>query len=347
VLARRWRSVWTRLRWWRNPSAVLHLAVGPSVVRAAIGQPSAPAWAAECPWDSETDLVDVIARLASGLPQPARHMTVTLERPLVQLRTIRDLPPVRARVLPALVASQDRRFFRRNGRPLVTAAAWVRDQGARVARAAAVDEPVVEAIAAGARAAGLAVADVRPANDPAPLSLVPAAERDARAHGTRRRVVRLAIATATAWVAAAGLFAGKLRWERRAIEAALVAVEAPLAALRSARAEVRRVDAAVAAMREAERRRGRALATLDAITRALPDSVALSSLVWTGDGEGTLGGVGPRAAEVVTALRRAQAVPGPSLVGQVTRETVAGREWERFTIRYGHPAAGAPARAEP
>ncbi len=278
---------------------------------------------------------ETIARLAAELPQPGRRVTVRLERPLVQLRTIRDLPPVRAALLPQLVAAQERRFFRRNGRPLVTDAVWVGDHGARVARAAAVEQPVVEAIAAGARAAGLFLVAIAPADEPGVLSLLPPAEMQARARVAGGRLRRLTIATAAVWVIAGGLFVGRLTWERRQVETALAAMEEPLAAVRAARIELRAAESAVAAMRAMEERRGRALTTLGAIARALPDSVVATSLLWTTDGSGALSGVGRRAGEAVAALERAGAVSQPRLDGHVVREHVAGRDWERFTLLYG------------
>jgi hypothetical protein len=145
----------------------------------------------------------------------------------------------------------------------------------------------------------------------------------------------LTIATVAVWVIAGALFVGRLTWEGRQVETALAAMEEPLAAVRAARVEVRAAETAVAEMRAMEVRRGRALATLGAIARALPDSVVVTSLVWTADGSGVLGGVGRRAREAVAALEQAQAVAQPRLDGHVVRENVAGRAWERFTVLFG------------
>jgi hypothetical protein len=314
--------------------------VGASVIHAAVKGHDCPDWTAECAWESETELMDSIARLVAELPRPCRRVTVSLERPLVQLRTIRNLPPVRAGVIPRLVAAQDRRFFRRNGRPLIADAVWVTDNGTRVARAAAVEQPVVEAIADGARAAGLVLAEVTAAEAPGAISLLPPGERGARARLAGRRLRWLSAATAAVWLVAGGLFVGRLTWERRQVASALDALEGPLAAVREARREIRAAEQAVATMQAMEVGRGRALATIGAIARALPDSVVATSLVWTADGRGVLGGVGLRASEAVAALERAQAVAQPRLEGRVVRENVAGRAWERFTILYGTRDAG-------
>jgi hypothetical protein len=327
--------VWTAVRRSLASSATLHVIVGPSVVRAELVLGDRPTWAAQCAWGSDADLDEALARLAAELPGPCRRLTVALERPLVQLRTIPDLPPVRATVLPRLVAAQDRRFFRRNGQPLVTDAVWTGGPAARVARAAAVEQPVVEAIVAGARAAGLGLVAITPAGGPGALSLLPPAERRARGRLARTRLRRLAIATGAMWVLAGSLFAGRLAWERRQIDAALAALEEPLAAVRTARVELRSAESAVSAMQALDGQRGRALATLGAIAQALPDSVVATSLLWMSDGRGVLGGVGRRAADAVAALERAGAVAQPRLDGRIARESVAGRDWERFTIVFG------------
>jgi len=317
--------------------AQVRLHVGATSVRAEMVVGDAVTWAAEARYAAGTELADAIARLAGELPRPCRSMFVTLEPPVVQRRTIPDLPPVRGAVLPALIAGQDRRFFRRNGEPLVTDAAWVRGNGTRVAYAAAVEHSVVEAIATGARAAGLRVADVTLADDPGGLSLLPPTEREGRARTWRRRVRRLATATAATWVVAGALYALRVNWEDRQIDAGLTAAEAPLAALRTARAELRSAEAAVVALRAADVERGRALGALGAIAGALPDSAVMLSLVWTRDGSGSIDGIAKRAADVVTALQDVEAAADARLEGRIQRESVAGRDWERFTILFGRP----------
>ena len=94
-------------------------------------------WAGEASYAELGELADAIARLAAEPPRACRRVTVELERPPVQLRALHDLPPVKPRHLAALVAQQAGRFFRKNGQPLVTDAAWVGKGEARVARAAA------------------------------------------------------------------------------------------------------------------------------------------------------------------------------------------------------------------
>src|SRR5205807_7407643 len=117
-----------------------------------------------------------------------------------------------------LVARQAGRFFRGNGHPLVTDAAWVGGTTSGVARAAAVEEPVAEAIAAGARAAGLWLVALAPAEGPERLSLLPASERESRERRSRGWTRRLAAATAAIWLGVGGIYLTRLSWERRRVE---------------------------------------------------------------------------------------------------------------------------------
>src|SRR5574341_90702 len=170
----------------------LHLRVGESLVHAEAIRAGVAIWAGEASYGSPDDLAEVVARLAAAPAERCRKLFVTLERPPAQTRTLTDLPPVRDRELTALVANQAGRFFRRNGAPLITDAAWVTNgTGAqRVTQAAAIGEPLVLAIVAGAAQAGLIVESITPAGTSAQLQLFPAAERASRERGRRRAILR-------------------------------------------------------------------------------------------------------------------------------------------------------------
>lgn len=316
-------------------TGTLRLRVGRETLRAEALHRGAVTWSAEATYASLGELSDAIARLAAEPPRPCRRLVVSLDRPPLQLRTLSDLPPVKPGALTALVAHQAGRFFRKNGLALATDAVWVGNGAGRRARAAAVEEPVLEAISAGARAAGLVLERVVPADEAAPLVLLPASERAARRRAERRLVRRLIVSAGAVWLGVAVLFAARLGWERRAVERELAALGAPLAAVFGARRELRAAEATVGAVRRAELTRGRSLAVLGAIAAALPDSAVVTSLNWRSDGTGFFSGLARRATGVVTALERASAVPAPQLEGPVVRETVGGREWERFTVVFG------------
>jgi len=314
---------------------LLRLRIGRSSLRAEAVERGSVTWAGAASYGELGELADAIARLAAEPPRACRRLTVALERPPVQLRALSDLPPVKPRHLAALVAQQAGRFFRKNGQPLVTDAAWVGKGAARVARAAAVEEPLVEAIVAGARAAGLWLETIAPADVAASLTLLPRTERESRARVARRRTRKLAVTAAAMWVAAAALCFTRLAWERRAVERELAALAKPLAAVLDARRELRDAETTLSAVTAAERERGRSLRVLAAVTGALPDSSVLTSLAWSADGSGVLVGAGQRAGDVVARLDRLGTLVGVRLGGPVMREPIGGREWERFTILFG------------
>ena len=314
--------------------ARLCLHIGRSTVRAEAVRTGAVTWAGEASYADVTELTDAIARLAAEAPPGCRRFTAVLERPPAQVRTLPDLPPVKAPHLAALVAQQAGRFFRKNGQTLVTDAAWVGKEAPGVARAAAAEEPLVEAIAAGARAAGLWLDTIVPA-DAGMLALLPNSERESRERAARRRTRRLALATCSVWLTAGALFCGRLLWEQRGVERELAALRQPLAAVLDARRELRDAETTLNAIAAAERDRGRSLEVLAAVTGALPDSGVVTSLAWNADGTGVLVGSARRATDVLARLDRLPVLSDVRLNGPAVRETIAGREWERFTILFG------------
>jgi len=314
---------------------VLHLRVGNSSVNAEAKRAGVTIWAGQATYDSLQDLVEVVARLGAAPTERCRRLRVTIERPPAQMRTLTNLPPVRDRELSALVANQAGRFFRRNGAALVTDAVWVRNGPGRVTQAAAVEEPVVLAIVAGAAEAGLRIERITADGTSPRLQLLPTAERAARARARRRDTVRLGVAVLAVWIVAGVLFGVRLIVERRGVEAELAAAKPPLAALREVRQEMRTAEAMVVELADARRARGQALATLARVNAVLPDSAVLTSYFWRADGSGFLAGAGRRAADVLAAVERGRAVSDPRVEGAVVRETLGGREWERFTIMFG------------
>ncbi len=321
-------------------SSVLRLRVGSSALRATAVRGDAVTWAGEATYVDATELSDAVARLAAEAPRACRRLAVELERPLVQLRTIPDLPPVKRHHLVALVAQQAGRFFRKNGEPLVTDATWVGKSAPGVARVAAVEGALVDAIAVGARAAGLWLETISPAGEPDSLALLPSSERERRERLAHRRTRRLTLATCAVWLAAGGLFAGRVAWERRVVDRELAALRQPLAAVVEARRELRDAAATLDAITAAERDRGRGLATLAAITSAMPDSSVLTSFAWNANGTGSLVGAAKHATDVVARLDRLGSLPGVHLSGPALREAVAGEDWQRFTILWGDDSRG-------
>jgi len=314
---------------------ILHVTVGMSFVRAEARRADVAVWAGEASYESPADLTEIVARLAAAPAERCRRLQVTVERPPAQTRTLTDLPPVRDRELASLVATQAGRFFRRNGAPLVTDAVWVTNGKARVSHAAAVAEPLLIAIAAGAAQAGLVIDSITAAGMSPQLQLLPTAERAVRLRARRKALVQLAGAVCVAWLLAGLLFGLRLVTERRDVDAKLTAADAPLAALRDVRQEMRTAEAMVVSIAEVRRARGEALATLARVTAAMPDSAVLTSYTWRADGSGIAAGAARRAADVLSAVERRDALPNPRIGGAIVRETLAGHDWERFTIIFG------------
>jgi hypothetical protein len=233
------------------------------------------------------------------------------------------------------VANQAGRFFRRNGAPLVTDATWVTNGTGRVTHAAAVEEPLVLAIVAGAAEAGLAVESIIAAGMSPRIQLLPTAERAVRSRSRRRTIGHLVVAACVAWLVAGVLLGVRLVIERRDVERELAAADAPLAAIRDVRREMRTAESMVLDLAQARRSRGEALATLARVNGAIPDSAVLTSYTWRSDGSGVVAGAGRRAAEVLAAVERSHVVPNPRIEGAIVREAIGGHEWERFTILFG------------
>ncbi|HET9386977.1 MAG TPA: hypothetical protein VFO67_17720 [Gemmatimonadales bacterium] len=217
----------------------------------------------------------------------------------------------------------------------MTDAVWVANGKGRVTHAAAVEEPLLVAIVAGAAQAGLVVESIGPAGLSPQLQLLPVAEQALRLRARRRAVIRFAVAASAVWLIAGALFGIRLIDERQDVDAELAAADAPLAALRDVRQEIGAAQAMVMTLADAKRSRGQALATLARVRAALPDSAVLTAYTWRADGSGLVAGTARLAADVLAAVERSKAVGNPRIDGAVVREVIAGRDWERFTIVFG------------
>ncbi|HEV8197336.1 MAG TPA: hypothetical protein VGP87_11885, partial [Gemmatimonadales bacterium] len=125
----------------------------PMLLEARLQRGGSVLWSGQAEYHGRAELADAIARLVAepALVKPGRRLRVELVRPVVQLRTLADLPPVRVSHLRALVEQQAHRYFRKNGVPLVLDATWSERKRRVTVHAAAVEEPVVNAIVEGAR----------------------------------------------------------------------------------------------------------------------------------------------------------------------------------------------------
>jgi Tfp pilus assembly protein PilN len=317
---------------------VLTLALNAGQARAELKRGANVLWAAESPVVAPDELREAVAQLAAGqsMPLRARRIRVELGAPVVQLRTLHGLPPVRTAHLRTLVATQSGRFFRRNGSPLVTDATW---QGGRpqsgIAVAAAAEEPWIAAILQGAEAAGLAVDSIRPAGtaDGARLELLSPEERARRRRRERVALGRMVGLGAACWIAAGAVWGIRFERERRSVDREIERLRAPAAAIGTARRALGNATALVDSIETAQRDRARPLGRLAALSVALPDSSYATSLTFDGTG-GELAMVARRSSEVTAALEQVRAIAAPRIEGSVVREASGGREWERFGVRF-------------
>lgn len=338
-------------------SVRLGLAVDATRIAAVALRRGHAVWAAEATYAGPDDLAAALAALAAERPRGARRASVALSSDLVRVKTIEGLPRLRRRDLVAHVRLNSRRYFLQNGCALVTDA----QQSAQGTLMAGAPARLVEAIADGLDGAGLRCTAILPAAllragpvpadvaraaalaPAAPVSLLPDGLRAEAARDVARSLRRWAVvAVLSLGLAALSWFLALARAERgaeRELRRLRPAVEAALAAERDLDATGQALAAFAAAQSELPRR-ARFLADL---TRALPDSGFLVSLRLDPDGAGVLSGYAPHAAAALARLERTGLVRGAAFDGPTTREVVAGREVERFALRFRLAATGTDA----
>ena len=315
----------------------LLVRIGRGSVRAELNRSGTIVWAAESSYDTEADLLSVLSSLGAepGLVGRTQRARIELGHPLVQLRTLTELPPVRQSALRALVAHQAGRFFRKNGKPLVTSATWgPRSRGApKIAMAAAVEEPLLDAIVQGVREAGFELVAITPAESS--LQLLPGKERIARAGAARRRIRHLAATAAALWGLVGLLAVHRFARESDQVEQALAALGPAAAAARAVKQQYDTAESMIAAIETARSHRGAVSIQTARVLLALPDSSYLMSLHVNDQAAGELTGAARRPLDVVAALERGSAVALPRLIGSTSRPPVDGRDYERLTVRFG------------
>jgi hypothetical protein len=320
---------------------MLLLRVGGAMVRAELLSRSKVVWAGEAQFNTPEDLEEAVSQLAGadGPPTQPRRLRVELAAPLVQVRTLRGLPPVSRAQLRALVAVQSARFFRRNGNALVTDACWTEPAARRSGTALAVgaEERWLDAVIRGARSAGLAIESIRPSELPAGmrLKLLPVAEQRRQRTEALLSARRLAAAAVLTWVAALGVFLVRLRAERAAVDQEIARLAPVSQAVGNARRSLGDLAFVVEGLGAADERRGELLARFTGLASALPDSAVVTRLVIDASGRGSLSALAPRSAELLSVIEGSGAVASPRFDGGVVREMIAEQEWERFTVVFG------------
>ena len=322
------------------PRRQLTITVGPGSVRAEVMKRGATIWAGEAAHDGPADLAEVIAQLA-GEPvlRRAGPAQVLIAGAAAQVRHLDALPPVSAGSLGRLVAHQQKRFFRRNGSPLLTAAVWQRPKRwwtrPTRAEAIAVDEAWTDAIARGLGSAGLRLGRIAPAGAGPRLRLVPSREAAVRRARAVRSLRLWSAAALLLWTAAGGIYGARMRAAERRLAAAAGEIEPLAAAVRAGRMAYDEGRQTLALIEREAAAGADALGTLALVAASLPDSCVVTLFTVDSAGAGVLGGLAPDANAVIAAVERRAAAAAPRLDGLVVRESFGGREWDRFTLRFG------------
>lgn len=327
----------------------LYLTVEQGTLRAELRIGKSVAWAGEAQFADAGELADAIAALVAEAPlRRVARTCVAVKPPLVQFRTLNGLPPVSGHALAALVANQSSRYFRKNGKSLVTDAVWARGgrrwrrrtRPPRAAYAAAIEAPWVEAILAGASAAGLPLPNIFPAVAvrARALDLVPASARSARAHRARRVTRRLAVLAIALWAGSGALYVARLRSLRNRLDREAVQLQPASDAAVAARVVVRDADAMVGVIAAAAADRGSLLTRFGELLSQMPDSSYLTAIDLDERGNGTATGGARRGADIVARIERAGVVQRARLDGAPLPELLDGIRRERFTVRFGGEA---------
>jgi hypothetical protein len=168
---------------------------------------------------------------------------------------------------------------------------------------------------------------------------LPPGERAARARTERRRLQTFAAVVAAIWIGIGALALHRLVEQAAAIDRELAALSPAAAAARTVRQEYDAGAAMVSILQRESRERRSVVRRAAEIALTLPDSAYLMTLQVTEDGSGELTGAARRAPDVVAALERTDAVAAPRLVGPTVHTPTGGRDYERFTLRFGSDSA--------
>jgi hypothetical protein len=296
--------------------------------------------------DTPQALQDALTQLAGEPSLPRRRtplgMTVAIGSPPLQVRKLRGLPPVPQSELRALVAAHAGRYFRRNGEPLITDAAWVGPNARRegLATAAAVAEPWIEAVLVGADAAGMEVQAITPdLKGGGSMVFLSSSERVKRALRARLIDRRLSLAAAMVWVLTLAGLTARFDQGRRSTLAEIARLESPARAVAVARRSLGDAAEMAAALEEADRQRSLLLARIGLLASSLPDSAHLGSLTLDVRGNGSLSGEARRAAQAIARLEASGSIASPEPLGPITSDVESGRVWERFSVSFGSGSA--------
>jgi hypothetical protein len=278
----------------------------------------------------------LVSALANKVIQSTGRVTVLLQPPLVQTRTLDGLPPVPRSELTNLVTTQARRFFRVNGGRLVAAAAWVPNaDGVQQARAAAADHALVAAIESAARDARVSLTGIFPGTGNAvdgTLALETAEGRRMRTRDALRRVIAPVGIALMCWVSAATTYVLDLSLDGRSVATELADLATPLARIRDIEDRLNDFTPVAAAVKGQGPGGAWATDLLARVAEALPDSSQVVRFTAHRRGEVRLEIRAPEPALVLKAFAD-DSFQAPALVSPpIPADSVPGRTWKRFTL---------------
>ena len=315
--------------------------VGSDVVTATIqGRRQQPLWAGETARGEGEGVDAAVERLLSQVPKELDSpVTLEVEPPLAQIRRLDSLPPVRGAALSTLVGHQAGTFFRKNGHPLVTDAAWLPalKDSPRQALLAAIDLELAEALSAAATRAGVGLDRITVADIPEArrFDLRSPEARAEQAGRASQSLARLAWSVATLWALAALCWTARLGLEARHIRSELNRLAGARAVLIKGQAVRHRAEQMIETLESGAAARHQLQDRTQALLAALPDSAYLSGLSLDTLGNGLLTGGARHATDAVAALEHAHAAVNPRQEGSTSPDPLGSANWERFTIRLG------------
>jgi hypothetical protein len=205
-----------------------------------------------------------------------------LHPPLVQVRTLHDLPPVPERHLREVVEQNSARFFRAIGTRPIVAASWQgRTEAGRVARGVAADRAFIERLEAAICDSGVRLTGIQAVHDRAGpgIALVTRRLRRATRRGRVSRAAAAVVLAAGGWLVASSVYVMDLHRDDQWTRAELGRLEAPLRQLDSIGARVGAFAPIAAAVDRQSSREGRVSDVLIGIALHLPSDTHVHRVV--------------------------------------------------------------------
>lgn len=213
-------------------------------------------------------------------PSHTSGVRLRLHPPIVQVRTLRKIPPVTDRDLRGIVEAQHGRFFRPWGARPIVAARWVDKGQDRVVRAASVDAELLEHVERELLEHGMRLTEIRVVRDDEDLHLrlhTARLEARNRSRAVRRRLAMLGLAMA-GWLVAAGVYLGDLLRDHRATMDQWAALTTPLDQLATVEAGIQDFKSVAEALSRQADAEHRLTPIIGALVTALPSEAHLHRL---------------------------------------------------------------------